>query len=43
MGTYPNPKSFPLDDSHLDYMLKFNTRHVSGNEPQGYGYDYPVK
>ncbi|MBS1850208.1 MAG: VCBS repeat-containing protein [Acidobacteria bacterium] len=40
MGTYPNLRSFPLDDSHLDYMLKFNTRHVSGNEPQGYGYEY---
>jgi hypothetical protein len=41
MGTYPYPgKSFPLDESHLDYFLKYNTRYVSGNEPQGYWYDY---
>ncbi len=45
MGSYPYPgKSFPLDDAHLDYLLKYNTRYVSGNEPQGYGYDYqPAK
>jgi tetratricopeptide (TPR) repeat protein len=42
MGSYPYPgKSFPLDDAHLDYLLKYNTRYVSGNEPQGYRYDYP--
>ena len=42
MGTYPYPgKSFPLDEKHLDYLLNFNTRQMSGNEPQGYGYDYP--
>jgi tetratricopeptide (TPR) repeat protein len=41
MGTYPYPgRSFPLDDTHLDYFLKYNTRYVSGNEPQGYWYDY---
>jgi tetratricopeptide (TPR) repeat protein len=45
MGNYPYPgKSFPLDDAHLDYLLKYNTRYVSGNEPQGYRYDYhPAK
>jgi tetratricopeptide (TPR) repeat protein len=45
MGSYPYPgKSFPLDDSHLDYLLKYNTRYVSGNEPQGYWYDFhPAK
>jgi Flp pilus assembly protein TadD len=45
MGNYPYPgKSFPLDDAHLDYLLKYNTRCVSGNEPQGYWYDYhPAK
>ncbi|HEX4425751.1 MAG TPA: hypothetical protein VH079_10155, partial [Terriglobales bacterium] len=45
MGNYPYPgKSFPLDDAHLDYLLKYNTRYVSGNEPQGYWYDYhPAK
>ncbi len=41
MGTYPySGKSFPMDDEHLDYMLKYNTRHVSGNEPKGYWFDY---
>ena len=41
MGTYPYlGKSFPMDDEHLDYMLKYNTRHVSGNEPKGYWFDY---
>ena len=41
MGTYPYPgKSFPLDEKHLDYLLNFNTRQMSGNEPQGYWYDY---
>jgi tetratricopeptide (TPR) repeat protein len=41
MGTYPYPgKSFPLDDKHLNYLLNFNTRQMSGNEPQGYWYDY---
>ena len=41
MGTYPYPgRSFPLDDAHLDYLLQYNTRYVSGNEPQGYSYNY---
>ncbi len=41
MGSYPYPgKSFPADAEHLDYMLKYNTRFVSGNEPQGYSYDF---
>jgi len=42
MGTYPyaKGKSFPIDNEHLDYKLKYNTRHVSGNEPQGYWFDY---
>jgi len=44
MGTYPySSKSFPADDEHLKYILEFNTRFVSGNEPQGYSYDYPQK
>jgi tetratricopeptide (TPR) repeat protein len=43
MGTYPYPKgrSFPLDDSHVDYFLNYNTRHLSGNEPKAYRFDYP--
>jgi tetratricopeptide (TPR) repeat protein len=44
MGTYPyTGKSFPLDDAHLNYMLKYNTRHISGNEPKGYWFDYREK
>jgi hypothetical protein len=42
MGAYPyaRGKSFPIDNEHLDYKLNYNTRHVSGNEPQGYWFDY---
>ncbi len=42
MGTYPYPrsKSFPSNDSYLDYVLNYNTRQVSGNEPRGYRVDY---
>jgi tetratricopeptide (TPR) repeat protein len=42
MGTYPYPKgrSFPLDDAHVNYFLDYNTRHLSGNEPKGYRFDY---
>ncbi len=41
MGTYPYAgKSFPSDPEHFDYMLKYNTRFVSGNEPRGYAYQY---
>ena len=38
---YPSDKSFPLDDAHLNYMLEYNTRFMSGNEPRGYRFDYP--
>jgi tetratricopeptide (TPR) repeat protein len=43
MGTYPYPsdKSFPLDDPHLNYLLEYNTRFMSGNEARGYRFDYP--
>jgi len=42
MGTYPYPrsKSYPLSDAHLNDMLNYNTRPVSGNEARGYGFDY---
>ena len=33
---YPPEQSFPLDDSHLNYLLEYNTRYMSGNEPRGY-------
>ncbi|MGO9085810.1 MAG: FG-GAP-like repeat-containing protein [Candidatus Sulfotelmatobacter sp.] len=42
MGEYPYgaPKSFPLDDAHVNYILEYNTRHMSGNEQRGYWFDY---
>jgi Tfp pilus assembly protein PilF len=42
MGEYPYPpkKSFPLDDAHLNYLLEYNTRSMSGNEQRGYWFDY---
>jgi tetratricopeptide (TPR) repeat protein len=42
MGGYPYApgKSFPLDDAHVNYLLEYNTRHVSGNEQRGYWFDY---
>jgi tetratricopeptide (TPR) repeat protein len=42
MGDYPYgpPKSFPLDDEHLNYLLEYNTRHMSGNEQRGYAFEY---
>ena len=38
MGTYPYPqgKSFPSSGAYLDYVLNYNTREVSGNEPRAY-------
>ena len=42
MSGYPYAKnSYPLDGEHLDYLLEYNTRHVSGNEAPGYAYRYP--
>ena len=42
MGAYPYPssKSFPIDDAHLNYILEYNTRYMSGNESRGYHFDY---
>jgi hypothetical protein len=42
MGEYPySPrKSFPLDDTHVNYLLEYNTRQMSGNEQRGYWFDY---
>ncbi len=41
MNGYPYRGSYPLDREHLDYLLEYNTRHVSGNEERGYSYRYP--
>ncbi len=45
MGEYPYTpkKSFPLDDEHVNYLLEYNTRHMSGNEQRGYWFDYSEK
>jgi tetratricopeptide (TPR) repeat protein len=45
MGDYPYApgRSFPLDDSHVNYLLEYNTRHMSGNEQRGYWFDYGPK
>ena len=45
MGAYPYPsdKSFPLDDAHMNYILEYNTRFMSGNESRGYRFDYPAE
>jgi hypothetical protein len=45
MGDYPYsaPKAFPLDDAHVNYLLEYNTRHMSGNEQRGYWFDYAPK
>ena len=41
MGGYPYPgESFPLDDSHLNYLLEYNTRYMSGHEARGFAFDY---
>ncbi len=37
---YPPEQSFPLDDSHLNYLLEYNTRYMSGNEQPGFRFDY---
>jgi hypothetical protein len=41
MSGYPYPGQYPLDREHLNYVLEYNTRHVSGNEEHGYSYHYP--
>ena len=39
MGEYPysTKKYFPLDDAHVNYLLEYNTRHMSGNEQRDTG------
>jgi tetratricopeptide (TPR) repeat protein len=42
MPTYPYPgQSFPTDAEHLNYLLEYNTRFMSGNEASGYSFHYP--
>jgi tetratricopeptide (TPR) repeat protein len=42
MRSYPYPgQSFPADVEHLNYLLEYNTRFMSGNEASGYSFQYP--
>ena len=40
---YAPKQSFPLDDAHVNYLLEYNTRYMSGNEQRGYSFDYREK
>jgi hypothetical protein len=41
MRTYPYPgQSFPADAEHMNYLLEYNTRFMSGNEASGYAFQY---
>jgi tetratricopeptide (TPR) repeat protein len=42
MRGYPYAgQNFPDDAEHLDYLLEYNTRFMSGNEAAGYSFRYP--
>jgi tetratricopeptide (TPR) repeat protein len=44
MKSYPYPdQSFPADADHINYLLEYNTRFMSGNEASGYSFRYPQK
>jgi tetratricopeptide (TPR) repeat protein len=44
MNLYPYPgKAYPLTPANLDSLLRYNTRHLSGNEPRGYAFSYTGK
>ena len=43
MGSYPYGGTYPMDQKHMEYVLEYNTRHVSGNEATAYWYQYPAK
>ncbi len=42
MRSYPYPaQAFPSDADHMEYLLDYNTRFMSGNEASGYSFQYP--
>lgn len=42
MHAYPYPgQFFPSDAEHLNYLLEYNTRFMSGNEASGFSFQYP--
>jgi hypothetical protein len=40
---YPGGIAYPTDPRHLDYVLRYNTRAVSGRPPASYRFQYPNK
>ena len=41
MRGYPYPgQHFPDDGEHMDYLMEYNTRFMSGNEAAGYSFQY---
>ncbi len=40
---YPPGIAYPTDPSHLDYLLRYNTRAVSGQAPASYRFQYRNK
>lgn len=40
---YPPGIAYPTDPSHLDYLLRYNTRAVSGQAPASYRFQYRSK
>jgi hypothetical protein len=40
MDVYPYKRAFPDNNTHLDYLLKYNTREVWGGEARSYRFDF---
>ena len=41
MGTYPYAgKAFPMDDTHFNDLLNYNTRYLTGDEASSYRFNY---
>jgi Tfp pilus assembly protein PilF len=42
MGVYPygQGKAYPSDDAHLKYLLEYDTRQVSGEDPNSYQFQF---
>ncbi|MHB8640192.1 MAG: FG-GAP-like repeat-containing protein, partial [Candidatus Acidiferrales bacterium] len=45
LASYPYPQgvAYPTDPSHLDYLLRYDTRAVSGEPPASYRFEYRKK
>jgi len=45
LASYPYPRGvdYPTDPNHLDYLLRYNTRAVSGAPPASYHFQYYKK